>query len=401
MKPAHSHFVKSAGLRTVLKPKITEKTIASLHRRLFGTNIKEAGAQFDALKTLITKIPNKNWVNSFLYSVDDAADLAKNPIRDFAKLPPLHAQGIYEALSGKRVVPATLRQPSYAVYGEPATPWNHPELQEVLGANLFKNPFETTIPKTNQAPAWIQRLPQKNKDAYVESVRTALRKNPEGRMPAAIKYAPKENASGFNFLNNDIVLGNPFLTGGRRYRPYSPVFHESGHAVQEKAITDLGITANSYLDDTAKKQIGHLFYSEGSPMFKLFEEQRANNLGYQLLEDYLTKAKVKHKKLYLGNYLNDMSRVNQKLYADEVSRLTPTHAVRDVIEMNTPPRILPLLGHADYNAGKNIGFLGHPNAASPEIAEQWLETLAERILANKNLIQMLQRGKYNPYVPSR
>jgi hypothetical protein len=96
-----------------------------------------------------------------------------------------------------------------------------------------------------------------------------------------------------------------------------------------------------------------------------------------------------------------MSKVNQRGYADFVANATPTHAVREVIESNTPPRILPLLGMSGYNASKNIGFLGHKNFVPQAVTDQWLETLAERIMADKNLMQMFQRGRYNLHTPYR
>jgi hypothetical protein len=282
-------YVKSAGIRR--KPKITEKTIASLHERLFGKNIKEAGVKFETLKNLLKRIPNKRWAQSFQHGAEEAADMAAKPIHDFSKLHPLHADSTYGFLSGKRVAPATSRNPNYVTYDEPLTPWNHAELQKVLGSNLAK----VSRPNIEQAPPWIQHLPQKNKDAYAESMRMRLRNNPDGRMPSGFVHKPTWNMSGFHHGTNSIVLGDPVLSGGRRYRPYSSVFHESGHAMQEKAFTDLGITAKYDLEDTAKRQIGNLFYSEGAPMLKLFEEQRANNLGHEILGNYLTGAGIKHK----------------------------------------------------------------------------------------------------------
>jgi hypothetical protein len=391
--------VKETGIRR--KPKIAEKTIVSLRKRLLGKNVKEAGVKFDALKRVVDKIPNKSWVKSFFHGADEAADMAANPIHDFAKLHPLHADSTYGVLSGKRVAPATDNIPRHVLFEEPLTPWNHAELQKVLGSNLVKNPLETTRINIDQAPTWIKRLPQKYQDAYVESMRLRLQKNPQGRMPEIIKYDPKTLSDLFEPRDNSLILGDPALTGGKWYSPYSSVFHESGHAAQEKALWDLGVTAKPKLINQAKDRIGHLFHSEGSPMFKFFEEQRANNLGYKLLYDYLSKIKPKHKNLYLNRYLNDMSRVNQRGYAAWVANTTPTHAVQEVIDSNTAPRLLPLLGMHDYNAAKNIGFLGHKNHIPEKMTDQWLEILAEQILGNKNLMQMLQKGRYNLPVPSR
>jgi hypothetical protein len=48
-----------------------------------------------------------------------------------------------------------------------------------------------------------------------------------------------------------------------------------------------------------------------------------------------------------------------------------------------------------YNVANNVGFLGLPRYVPQSVADHWSDILAERIMANKELMSMFQRGRYN------